>query len=294
MHDLRPDGKLRKITGGTVVETVAERDDQVGVVHGDGTRVMSVHALHAEEPRMRGGDGGQAHHAAADDAVHLIGKFQHLFFRFAGDHAAADVDKGLFRLVDGFGRLLDADILGGILRVFLEGLFGLVFVHRRLDVLRNVHEHGAGPVGSSQDKGLSDRLLELFYGTDEVIVLGDGKRYAGNIRLLEGIGADGGVGNVPRDRDHRNGVQESRGDAGDEIRRPRAGGGDHDAHSAGRSGVTVRSVRGALLMGRQNVRQFVTVFVKGIIDVDHLAAGIAEYDVNALIDQRAHQDVRTG
>ena len=40
--------------------------------------------------------------------------------------------------------------------------------------------------------------------------------------------------------------------------------------------------------------QLVTVLVKGIINVDHLAAGITENDVNALIDQSADQDIGTG
>ena len=50
-------------------------------------------------------------------------------------------------------------------------------------------------------------------------------------------------------------------------------------------------MRGALLMGGKYVRQLVLILVKRIVDIDHLAAGIAEHDIDALIDQCAHQDI---
>ena len=47
-------------------------------------------------------------------------------------------------------------------------------------------------------------------------------------------------------------------------------------------------------MGGEDVLQFVLIFVKGVINVDDLPAGIAKDHIHALFDQGANEDIGAG
>ena len=51
------------------------------------------------------------------------------------------------------------------------------------------------------------------------------------------------------------------------------------------SGVAVGCVRGALLMGGENMGDPVLVFVQRIVDIENCTAGVPENGIHALFDQ---------
>ena len=84
----------------------------------------------------------------------------------------------------------------------------------------------------------------------KVIVLGDRARDAGHVGFLESVVADDGGAYLAADDHQRNGVHIGCRYAGDGVGGARSAGDHHDAYSAGRPGVAVGHVHGALLVPR--------------------------------------------
>ena len=125
-------------------------------------------------------------------------------------------------------------------------------------------------------------------------MLGNGERHAGDVHLLEAVCADGGAGHVAGDGHERHGVQVGGGDAGNQIGGTGAGGGDDHANLAGGTGVAVGGVSRALLVSGQHMAKLALVFIKGIVNVDDLTAGIAKNHVHTLLNQGTNENIRTG
>jgi len=66
-----------------------------------------------------------------------------------------------------------------------------------------------------------------------------------------------------------------------------AGGHQHDARLAGRTGIALGGMAGALLVANQDVLDLALLEYL-VIDRKHGAAGIAEEVLDAMIDERAH------
>ena len=112
------------------------------------------------------------------------------------------------------------------------------------------------------------------------LCFGDRLGDAGDVRLLEGVGADGTAGHLPGDRDHGHGVHVGVGQRGHEVGRARAGGRHADAHPAGGGGVSLRRVPGTLLVAHQDVPDLLGVHERVIGGQDR-PAGNAEHGVDA-------------
>ena len=74
---------------------------------------------------------------------------------------------------------------------------------------------------------------------------------------------------------------------------PGAAGGQHHAGAARCTGVAVRRVGCALLVGGQHMGDAVGVFVQLVVEVQHCAAGVAEEGVHPLLTEHLHKDLRT-
>ena len=293
VDDLGMRGEGRDLAGGAVVETRAAGNDAVGLVHADGAGIMAVHALHAQEAGMVGGHAGDTHHRAAHGRVDLVGKGEQLVGRSGGDEAAAEVDEGTLGGVDDFGSLLDTHLFGGMHRVGGHDGGGDVLGQGRLNVLGHVDEHGAGTVGLGDAERLADGVGQLLDRLHEIVVLRDGQRDARDVDLLEGVGADKGVGHIARDGNERGGVEVGGGDAGHKVGGTGARGGNDDADLAGGAGITVGCVGSSLLMGGQDMVNLVLILEDGVVNVNDLASGITEDRLAALLNERADDDVRS-
>ena len=253
-----------------------------------------MHPLHPQKPGVVRGDAGYAHEGAADGGVDLLRQRQQLLLRSAGDKSAAEIEEGPVGCVDARRRLPDALLLGRVGRVGGNRGLRLVVVHGDLDVLGHVHQHRAGTAGDSQPECLPNGVRQVPDLAHEVVVLGDGQGDAGDVDLLEGVGADLVIGDVAGDRHHGDGIQKGGGDAGDQVGGAGAGGGDDHAGLPGGPGPAVGGVGGPLLVGGEDVPELVLVFVQGIVDMDHLSAGVAENGCNALLNEGPDNNVRAG
>jgi len=121
-------------------------------------------------------------------------------------------------------------------------------------------------------------------------VLGHRQGDAGDVDLLERVLAEERGGHVAGDGHHRDGVELGVGDPGDEVRGGRARGAQAHAHLARGTGVPVRSMGGALLVADEHVTEL-RVVAQDIVERQDDAAGVAEQDVDALAQDRLHDDI---
>ena len=98
-----------------------------------------------------------------------------------------------------------------------------------------------------------DVVGDLCRVGDQERVLDDRQRDAGDVGLLEAVGADQVGADLAGDEDGRHRVHVGVGDRRDQVRRARAGGGEGDADLAGGLRVALRGVAGALLVAHLDV-----------------------------------------
>ena len=85
--------------------------------------------------------------------------------------------------------------------------------------------------------------------------------------------------NLPGDDNHRDGVHQCIGDAGDRIGRARARGDEDDTRLAGRAGIAFGGMGGGLFMADEDVADAL-LLEQSVINRQHSAAGIAKNDLN--------------
>ena len=102
-------------------------------------------------------------------------------------------------------------------------------------------------------------------------MLRDRQGNADNIDFLKGILADQIDRDLACNNHHRAGIHVCCSNTGDRIGRPRSAGRKADSHFACGTGVTVRSMSGALLMAGQYMFDSVLVVVKSIVQRHDLA-----------------------
>ncbi len=197
--------------------------------------------------------------------------------------AVAGEDDGLLCGFDELDGLLDRGGFGTQHRVRAVGWGGRGFEVERCGVLLrvfgDVDEHRAGAAGLCDLEGLADGGGDVFGAGDEVVVLGDGQGDAGDVDLLEGVGAEDFAADLAGDGDDGDGVEHGGGDAGDEVGGAGAGGGDADSDLARGAGVAVSHVCGALLVADEDVMD--GELAQGVVGGEDGSARVAEDLVHA-------------
>ena len=263
-----------------------------------------MHTDHAGELGVVARAGAAAHDGGGHGAVQRLVELAELLHSALGaNDAAAHQDEGTLCLLDHVQQLVQIGQIGiGGLELMLGAAqqagdaAGLVMLTQRQglvvgisggDILQNVDVYRAG---TGNGKGLAYHVGQLVCVLDQEIALGNGHGDAGDINLLEGVLADQILCHVAGDEHNGGGVQIGGGDAGDQVGGAGAGCGETDAHLAGGAGITVRSVRSALLVGGEDVLDLLAVAVqlKLIVDVQDGTARIAEDGINALLQQAFH------
>ncbi len=127
----------------------------------------------------------------------------------------------------------------------------------------------------------------------EIVVLGAGPRDAGRVGFLEGVVADQVRRHLAGEADDRDGVHEGIGEAGHGVGGAGTRGHQHDADLARRARVALGGVHRRLLVTHQDVAQLV-LLEERVVDREDRAAGIAEDDLDFLVDQGFHQQIGAG
>ena len=287
--------ELLDLAGDAVIEAGADGEEDIRLVHRHVGFVGAVHAEHAQEPRVRHGEGPQPHEGAGDGETRLLDQVAQGLGGLAQDDAAAGVEHRPLGLEQDVHSLLDLprvplqrravgahlDVLGVVVGDLDLGVG---------DILGDIHEHRPRPARRRNVKGLADGQRQVMHILDQVVVLDPGAGDADRVHLLEGVTADHGGRHLPGQDHHGDGVHEGGGDAGDGIGGARARGDQGDATATGGAGVAIRAMGGGLLVTDQDVLDLV-LLEQGIVGMQDGAPGIPEDILHALIDQRLNDDL---
>ena len=127
-------------------------------------------------------------------------------------------------------------------------------------------------------EGGRDRLWDLGRIGDKEVVFGDRHRDAADVGLLEAVGADHRAADLAGDDDERDRVQVGVGQRRDDVRRGRAARHHGHAGTAGRLGVALGHVAGALLVADEDVAD--RRVDERVVHGEDGPAGEAEHDLH--------------
>ena len=151
-----------------------------------------------------------------------------------------------------------------------------------LRVLGDVDEHRSGTTRLRDRARLTHRRRDIVGAGDEVVVLGDRQRDAGDVGLLKRVLPQNSARDLSGDRNERGAVHPRVGDRGHQIGRARSTGRDTDARFSGRARVAFRCVSRALFVTTQYVTQAIPILPHRVIERHYRAAGDAEHDFDIL------------
>ncbi len=160
----------------------------------------------------------------------------------------------------------------------------VVLANRELHVLGNIDHHRAGTTCGGDVESFMDHARQIGHVLHEVVVLGAGAGDADGVAFLKAIRADQRGRHLGGDADQRDRVHQRVGEAGHRIGGARAGGHQHHAGLAGRAGIALRHVGGALLVPHQDVLDEVLLEHR-IVDGQCRTAGISEDMLHPLIGE---------
>ncbi|MGF6549829.1 hypothetical protein QFZ96_004900 [Paraburkholderia youngii] len=292
MDDLaRPRREVIRIADHAVVETRADGDQHVAVLHRHVGFVRTVHAEHAEEFLVARAVAAQAHQRIGDRIAEQIGKLVQFTRRVREHDAAAGIYIRALRRQQQRNRL--ADLTGvalrdRVVRAQRHALDRLVLARRLRHVLRNVDQHRAGTAGTGDVESFLDGGGEIAHVLHEEVVLHAGTRDADRVAFLECVLTDRGSRHLAADHDHRDRIHIGGGDAGHGIGDTGAGGHETNADLAGGARIGVGSMHGGLLVAHQHVLELV-LLVQLVVNVEYRAAGIAPDEFDVFVGQCLHE-----
>ncbi len=284
-----------EVAGDAVVEAHAQGHEQVGLLDRLVDPGLAVHAHHPQVERMRSGDAADAEQGHGNRDVGVLGKLPHDVAGAGGDDAVAGQDDRALRGLDEGHGGLQVGVLrgqigpaGGRRAGFGPGELARLL----LAVLGQVDEHRAGAAGASHVERFAHRGGDVLGLRDQVVVLGDRQRDAGDVAFLERVGPDELAADLASDADDGRRIHHRRGDARDQVGGPGARGGDGHADLAGGPGITVGHVRRALFVADQHVAD--GVVEHRVIGREDGSARVAEHAGDALPHEGLPQDLGAG
>ena len=189
--------KRADLAGDPVVEPGAQADEQIAALHGGHRGVVAVHAGHAQALGVRVGEGAPGHQGGDHRDPGALRQGPERVGRPGLEDPAPDVENRAVRGADQLGRLADERrialgdrVVAG--KVELVDRRGPVPLHGGVgDVLGEVDEHRPGPARGGHVEGGGHHTGDVVDVLDQPVVLGDAHGDAGDVALLEGVGADG-------------------------------------------------------------------------------------------------------
>ncbi|KAI3481425.1 hypothetical protein L1887_56127 [Cichorium endivia] len=315
--------ELVDAAGDTVVESCAEGDDEIGVLHGEVGVRRAVHAKHVQTERVELVERTQALEGGGYGDVVLLGELgEQLGALGRREDALAGVDDGTLGDADETRRLLELggeDVLLGRADVgvlLLEG--GAAAVAGDLsarqagdhvglglavgdglaedacgDVLGQVDEDGAGAAGGGNLEGLVDAARELCDVLDHDVPLCAGPGDADDVSLLEGVGADGGGGDLTAEDDEGRAVAHGVLHGGDDVGCAGARGDQDDTGLARDTRVALGHVASAVLATREHKVKVLGV-VDGVEDGEDGTSGVAKNVLDVVPEHHLVEDGASG
>ncbi len=298
VDDLGIRAELGRAVDDAVIETRADRQNHIGVMHRQVGGVAAVHAEHADELAVAARIAAQAHQRIGHRQVEHLRQLGQLCRGLAQDHAATGVDDrtlGAQQQLRRFANLPRMPTYGravrtqlGLLRINVFEFFGRVG-----HVFRNIDDNRPWTPGLCEVERLLHHFGNFRRMLDHEAVLNDRPGDTDHVGFLEGVGADHGARHLTGNDHHRDRVHEGSGDTGDGICRARAGGHQHHAGLASRACIAIGHVGGSLLVANQDM--FDGLFLeKRIVDMQNGTARVPVDVLNAFVTQGADDHFSAG
>ena len=278
----------------TVAEACTKSDQKVTLTHCVVGSFGSMHSNRTCVKLILSGKSPFSHKAVADRSLDLVGKCTD-FFRCICDHStAANKNKWLFRCCDHLGCCIHILRTDGV-NLRLYGCDGVtdIFTFCCGYVLWHIYEYRTRTTAFGDDKSFADGVCKLCYIFDNIAVFCHRHYNACDINFLEGIFSKKGSSNITGNCYHRNRVHTRGGNSGYQVGCTWAGSCQTHADLSCRTGVTVCRVGSSLLMGSKYMFNFITVSVKGVINVQNSSAWISENGIHTLLQQTFYDDLRS-
>ena len=288
VNDLGLRGERVELSGDPVIETGAQRDQQVAALQPGHRRDGAVHTRHAQVLVVAVREGAARHQCGDHRDAGQLGQFPQLFGGLAADDPAADVEHGFVRGGDQLGGLVDLTVVRFGVRLVARQIHARRPAERARGlqhVFRDVDEHRARPSAGGDVEGLGHHPRDVVAVADQEVVLGDRHGDAGDVGLLEGVRADQRAADLPGHGDHRDRIHLRVGQRCHQVGGPGTRGGHHDADLPGGVRVAAGCVAGTLLVANQDVPQLLRVEQR-VVDGEHGAAGDTEDDLDVELLQR--------
>ena len=274
----------RELAGDAVVEASPDGDQDITLVHGPVRPLRAVHAGPAEVELVRLGERTLAHQRRDDREPTELGELAQLGARVGVQRAAAHVEHGPLGAREHLGGAPDLTWMAALRRL-PAGEVDLVRVleveRRLLHVAWDVDEDRPAAPGSRDVECGLQHVRHFLDVLDEPRVLDDRDRDAGDVALLECVGADEVRAHLAGDAHERRRVHPGVGDRRHEVRRARPRRGDRDPDASGRTRVPLGHVPRALLVPGEDVTHGRPARER-VVQRQDRAAGKPEGDVDTL------------
>ena len=254
--------KISGIAGHTVAESGAYCDQQVTFCHSQIGSLGSVHTQHTGIQFIFSGERAFSHKGIRYRCLDLMCQSAQFLPCISCNGSASHKDERTLCLPDHLCRLSQICLFnltyGGFHRLW-HCIFKVCLGCSH--ILCDIHKDRTGPAALCNDKGTADgfcKLLHIFY---DKAVFCDRHNNTGYIYLLEAVFSQKGNADITGNGNHRNRVHMGCGNTCHQISGARAAGRKAYTHFSCRTGIAVRCVGCALLMGSQYVMDLITVFI---------------------------------
>ena len=259
LKDLRVARELLRIARHTVTESGADNDQQIALADPVIRRLRAMHPKHPCVKRVRSRKCALPHQGIGHRCIHLPDEGTKLLAGIREDRTAAYEYIRLLRLAD--QRRLDlclADLPGRKHRLWR---LLLIFCLIRRHILRNVDKDRPRPSLLRNSERFADGVGEVVHILHYIVMLRDRHCHSCNVDFLETVFSQKIYPYITGDRHDRYGVHIRGGNPRNKVGRPRSAGGKAHAGLPCRPCIPVGCMGGSLLMGGQDMRDLISVFI---------------------------------
>ena len=296
MDDLaRQRSEVHRIADHAVVETGANGQQHIAVLHRQIGLNRPVHAGHPEELRIRAGITAQAHQGIGNRKTKTARERRQLLGSVGENHPAAGINHRPLGAKQQLNRFLDLPEMPLDHRVIrthlnLGGVLELALVGR--NILRDIDQNRPGTTRIGNIKCLFHRRGEVTHILDQEVMLDTGTGNTDRIALLEGVLTDIMRRHLPGNDHHRDRIHVRRRNTCHGIGRAGARSDQCHTDALRRPCQSIGSMDRCLLMTHQNMLDFV-LFEQLVVDVKNRPTRITEYVVDLFFLKAPDYNLRT-
>ena len=161
-------------------------------------------------------------------------------------------------------------------------LFRCIFRTICSHVFCNIHQHRARPAGTRDMKRHTDCVCQFVYVFYYIIMLGNRHCHTCNVNLLETVAPQHRHCHIRSNCHHRHGIHICGSNTCHQVRSSRPRCGHTYAYLSCGARIPICRMSRSLLMGGQDMKNLILVFIKRVIDIQDRSSRIAKHGINTL------------